>query len=73
MLTDKATKKWQDRESKWESMLIEAENLPVTEALRHALVSVANNHRCRECFTCACLTQYLAFLGGARTMRETLH
>jgi hypothetical protein len=69
-IKDVNTERWQTREARWASMLAEAENLPVTEALRHALVSLRNNHRCRECFCCACLTQYLAVLGGSRRSRE---
>ncbi len=29
-----------------------------SEVLRHAKVSSDNRHRCRECFTCACLEVY---------------
>lgn len=32
-----------------------ARGLTVVEAARHAQVSIANRHRCRGCFTCACV------------------
>lgn len=66
---DTNTKRWQDRESRWTSMLAEAEALPIEEVKRHALVSLRNNHRCRECFTCACATALLAFVGATRVAR----
>ena len=34
----------------------QARGLPVADAARHASVSLRNDHRCRQCYTCACLT-----------------
>lgn len=39
----------------WENQLVEARRLPDAELARHAAVSRNNGHRCRECFTCACV------------------
>lgn len=36
-------------------MLNEARTLTQSEVRRHALVSTSNRHRCRDCFTCACV------------------
>lgn len=32
-----------------------ARKLSDDELIRHARVSIDNRHRCRECFTCACV------------------
>ena len=38
----------------WAKWKVEAAGLPFKELQRHAKVSYENNHRCVECFTCAC-------------------
>jgi hypothetical protein len=39
----------------FEDMKRQARQLPPEELSRHAKVSINNNHKCRECFTCACV------------------
>lgn len=36
-------------------MKLRALTLPRNEIERHASVSTNNHHKCRECFTCACV------------------
>ena len=40
----------------WAQWIKEAKQLPETDLRRHASVSRNNNHRCVECYCCACLT-----------------
>ena len=69
---DVNTQRWQDRESRWQAMLLEVENLPVIEVFQRAMEAISRNngeHRCRACWDCAYVTQYLSTIGGARTSR----
>jgi hypothetical protein len=43
-------------EARWQAQLEYARKLNNDELARQASVSTNNNHRCRECFTCAALT-----------------
>ena len=69
---DANTERWQEREARWASMLAEVENLPVIEVFQRAMAAVSRNdggHRCRSCWDCAYVTQYLSAIGGARSSR----
>lgn len=69
---DENTERWQTREARWASMLAEVENLPVIEVFRRAMEAISRNngeHRCRACWDCAYVVQYVSTLGGARSSR----
>jgi hypothetical protein len=42
----------------WQEQLRLAAQLTPAECYRHALVSIGNQHKCQDCFTCACATIY---------------
>jgi hypothetical protein len=50
----------------WQRQIAEALTLSAADLRRHASVSRDNRHRCRECFTCACLTVLEGHLGERR-------